>query len=158
MSIYEGLEVGAGPVRITSVGSPEVEAACATAELSEHQKTWFERAQRDERCVYFGIRSEGELKGQILLHDIDAARGEAMVGYHIFQASQRGLGIGTKALTELCTYAFATLRIRRLVAITSLDNMPSRRIATKCGFRERGAAREGSHLVVYERTSLPISS
>jgi len=115
---------------------------------------WFARAQRDDRCMYFAIQHEHELIGQIMLHDIDAPQREAMVGYHIFQLAQRGHGYGTAALTALCSYAFGTLGLMRLVAITSLDNVASRRLAAKCAFRELGAAREEPHLVVYERTSL----
>ena len=151
MSLYEGADVESGSVQITPTDAAQIASALDQADLSDDQKMWFVRAQRDEQCLYFSIRADRVLIGQVLLHDIDTAKHEAMVGYHIFQPSQRGRGFGTEALTALCAYAFGRMGIRRLVAITSLDNMPSRRIAAKCGFRELGAAREGPHLVVYER-------
>jgi len=154
VSIYEGVDICSGSVRITPPDAAQVASAVDEADLSDDQTMWFARAQRDDRCMYFAIQHELELIGQIILHDIDAPQREAMVGYHIFQLAQRGHGYGTAALTALCSYAFGTLGLMRLVAITSLDNVASRRLAAKCAFRELGAAREEPHLVVYERTSL----
>ena len=153
MSIYKDAAIGIGDVELTPVAAVEMRAALSQADLPDDQKMWFERAEHDARCVYFGIRRAHELIGQIFLHDLEVARREAMVGYHVFQPSRRGRGYGSAALTAICSYAFGALRLRRLVAITSLDNAASRRIAEKCGFRELGAAREGPHLIVYERTS-----
>ncbi len=87
-----------------------------------------------------------------MLHDMDLGAGEGMVGYHIFRTRDRGRGYGTSALNALCSYALE-LGLQRLVVITSVDNAASRRIAEKCGFRFIGPAREGPHLVVFERAS-----
>ena len=92
-----------------------------------------------------------KLVGQIFLHDMDPDQHEAMVGYHIFDAEQRGKGYGTAALDALCHYAFDKLGLGRIFMITSLENMASRRIAEKCDFRSIGPAREGPDLIVYER-------
>ena len=85
-----------------------------------------------------------------MLHDIDRAEDAALVGYHIFDAADRGRGIGAAALSMLVEYALQELKLARLVAITGVDNIASQRIAAKCGFTCMGAAREGEHLVVFE--------
>jgi ribosomal-protein-serine acetyltransferase len=109
------------------------------------------RAEHDEAIVYFCIRERDRLVGQIMLHDIDRDAGVALVGYHIFSAADRGRGIGTRALSLLCEFTARETALLRIVAITGVENIASQRIAMKCGFRKLGPAREGAHLVVYER-------
>ena len=125
--------------------------ALATTDLTDSQKDWFHRAQSDNWCFFFAVQRREGLIGQILVHDIDWTRSEALIGYHLFRPEDRGQGYGTAALRALCDYAFRTLGLRRLVIITSRDNVASRRIAAKAGFRELGVAREGPNLVVYQQ-------
>ena len=54
----------------------------------------------------------------------------------------RGRGTGTKMLTLLQRYVREETTLRRLVAITSDDNVASQRIALKCGFVHTGPPRE----------------
>jgi RimJ/RimL family protein N-acetyltransferase len=110
-----------------------------------------ERALRDDSTLYFAVRYRRRLIGQIMLHDM--VEREAMVGYHIFAAERRGRGYGTGALWALCRFAFDQAGCDRLVIITSVDNVASRRIAEKCRFVEIGPAHEGQDRVVYERRS-----
>jgi len=103
---------------------------------------WFlEAPERDDVC-YFSIYVGRALVGQILLHDIDATTGESLVGYHVFEPRQRGRGTGTKALTLLERFAAERTRLRRLVIITSRDNLASQALARKCGFVLTGTPRE----------------
>ena len=88
----------------------------------------------------------------MLLHDLDRDARTALVGYHIFRTTDRGHGIGTAALSLVCASVLGETMLRRLVAITGVENVASRRIAEKCGFVCIGAPREGAHLVAYERT------
>jgi RimJ/RimL family protein N-acetyltransferase len=123
-------------IRGTTV-APDVAASVAT---------WLSRAlERDDVC-YFSIYEgnyEGErLVGQILLHDIQFPDGEALVGYHLFQTADRGRGIGTVALRLLQRFVIEHTTLTKLVIITSADNLASRRMAERCGFRFSGPPRE----------------
>jgi RimJ/RimL family protein N-acetyltransferase len=140
-----------GEVSLRAPAAGAVRLALAAAELTAHQVAWFERAASDDAIVYFAVSVKGRLGGQIMLHDIDRDGGVALVGYHIFRADDRGQGAGTATLALLCEYAFGELALRRLVAITGVANVASQRIAEKCGFTNKGKAREGAHLVVFER-------
>ena len=151
MAIYQGPP---RPFRLISLVQPEPKhllAALALANLTDEEKGWFRRAQTDDGCFYFVFQRQERLIGQIVLHDIDRKEQEALIGYHVFRPEDRRQGYGSDALKAICDYAAGEFHLRRLVVITSLDNLASRRIAVKAGFRELGAAREGPHLVVYER-------
>ncbi len=103
---------------------------------------WFlEAPERDDVC-YFSIYVGWVLVGQILLHDIDASTGESLVGYHVFEPHRRGQGTGTKALTLLERFAAEQTELRKLVIITSRDNLASQALARKCGFVLTGPPRE----------------
>ena len=151
MTVYRGPPLPDGRISLVEPDHDEVVAALQVADLTDHQKSWFERARWDNGCYYFCLQHEGNVAGQVIVHDIDWEAKEAMVGYHLFRSENRGRGLGSAALIALCEYAFGRLGLRRLVAITSYDNVASRRIAAKAGFRELGPAREGPNLVVYEQ-------
>ena len=151
MAIYQGPP---RPFRLISLVQPEPKhllAALAVADLTDQEKEWFRRAQRDDGCFYFVVQRQERLLGQVFLHDIDRNEQEALIGYHVFRSKDRRHGYGSDALRAICDYAAGELHLRRLLVITSLDNVASRRIAVKAGFRELGAAREGPQLVVCER-------
>jgi RimJ/RimL family protein N-acetyltransferase len=150
MSLYDGPNLASGGVSLRAPDPSALASLIADADLTDDQKGWLERAADDESMLYFAISLVGQPVGQIMLHDIDRDAGVALVGYHIFRTADRGSGTGTMALRLISHHALATLGLRRLVAITGVENLASRRIAEKCGYVCTGAAREGEHLVVYE--------
>ena len=100
---------------------------------------------------HFSIYLGPEPAGNILLHDISASDGVALVGYHLFDPRQRGRGTGTKALGLLQRHVVAATALRRLVIITGDDNTASQRIAQKCGFVYTGPSYEDpEHGLVFE--------
>ena len=153
MAFYDGPPIAHDNLSLDKPRPSELTKSLRTADLNDEQKGWFERAEHDDACLFFAVFWDHVLIGQFFLHDADWSKREALVGYHIFQAGERGRGSGTAALTLLCDYAAGELGLRRLVAITGIDNQASRRIASKSGFREIDPAREGTHLVVYQRLS-----
>ncbi len=155
MALYAGPPVESDSVALVKPDAGEVSAALATADIDEGQKGWFEQAQSLEDLLYFSVALGTKLVGQIFLHDMDPDQHEAMVGYHIFDAEERGGGYGAAALDALCHHALHELGLHRLVIITSLDNSASKRIAEKCDFRSIGPAREGPDLIVYEQLASP---
>ena len=94
--------------------------------------------------------------GQILLHDIDEIAKEALIAYHLFQLSYRSHGLGTTMLALLKQYVLVETDLRRLIIITSQDNIASQRIAQKCGFQYAGTPREDPlEGVLYEWKARP---
>jgi RimJ/RimL family protein N-acetyltransferase len=131
--------------RAVSLRLPDVEAvrsASKSVDVAGQVEKWLSRAAEREDVYYFSVYRGEELVGQILLHDIDEESGEALVGYHLFQPRWRGLGIGRRALALLQIFVVESLRLTRLVVITSSDNVASRKIARMCGFAHVGAPRE----------------
>jgi RimJ/RimL family protein N-acetyltransferase len=112
--------------------------------------TWADRALSDSSMVFFGIFRDQALVGQIFLHDRDEERGEALVGYHVFGAAQRGSGTGTAALRLMQRYVVEQLTMKRIIVITSTDNCASQRLAVRCGFALAGAPKEDPDGLLYE--------
>jgi RimJ/RimL family protein N-acetyltransferase len=152
MTIYGGSPLVRGEVSLHPPHRVALEVALRQAQLTDDAKSWYGRARSNDEVVYFAVSHRGGLVGQIMLHDIDLAEHAALVGYHVFSEADRGLGIGTAALSLLCDYAFREMKLSRLVAITGVENIASQRIAEKCGFRNIGPPREGAHLAAFERT------
>ncbi len=55
--------------------------------------------------------------------------------------SERGKGMGTKALDLLCSYASEVLGMHQLAAQIACDNEASRRLFDRCGFKPCGMLR-----------------
>jgi RimJ/RimL family protein N-acetyltransferase len=127
-----------GDVRITPPDTEAVRAAPKAPDVVDDVDFWLSRALAGSNVRYFSIYQSDRVVGQILLHDIDAESGNALVGYHIFESILRGRGIGTRALRLLQNYVIEQTDLVRLVMITSTDNVAARRIAEKCGFHRVG--------------------
>jgi RimJ/RimL family protein N-acetyltransferase len=63
------------------------------------------------------------------------------IGYAIFRPQDRGKGIMTAGLRIFSAYLFEAKDIPRLQVVTSTGNVPSRRIAEKCGYKIEGTLR-----------------
>ena len=110
---------------------------------------WFEAARTDDTMIHFAIEDDGNLVGEISLHDIDRDQRVALIGYRIFDPMRRGAGIGTAALRLLVEWATELGEFDTVFALTGSGNVASRRIAEHAGFAYVGPAREGRDLVVY---------
>ena len=63
------------------------------------------------------------------------------VGYRLYDTGQSNRGVMTEALC-LCTYVlFVTRKINRLELKIMPDNIPSKRVAEKCGYTFEGVNR-----------------
>src|SRR5262245_36467447 len=129
MTLHTGDIFSDGEVAITPSDPDRIRAVPKSADVERQAERWLADAIARGDVYYFSVLRQGELVGQILLHDIDSVLGESLVGYHLFQPCYRGLGIGTKALALLQRYAREHTDLNRLIAITSADNAASRRIA-----------------------------
>ena len=89
----------------------------------------------------FAVVDEGHVVGSIGLQLGSSQTGH--IGYWC-AADARGRGTTTRALRRLCRYALDELGLERLDLLTDVDNLASRRVAEKVGFRCEGVMR--SHL------------
>jgi RimJ/RimL family protein N-acetyltransferase len=111
-------------------------------DVSESFNHWLAEAQVRDDIYYFAILVRGAPVGQILLHDTNRVTGESLVAYHLFDPGIRRHGIGTQALGLLQRFVASAMALKKLVIITSRDNVASQHIALKCGFMHVGVPRE----------------
>ena len=105
-----------------SIGSSDLDllqSISIDSDVRDSKEHWVSEAQRREDILYFSIFLDRELLGQM-----------------------RGHGYGTKALYLLQSYVLSHTLLKKLVIITSRDNLASQRLALKCGFQYVGASRE----------------
>lgn len=111
-------------------------------DVAEPVRFWLEEAEKTDSILYFAIYWQETWAGQILLHDMNPDTGESLIAYHLFDTDIRGKGIGSKALRLLINYVKNEITLRKLVIITSRDNIASQRTALKNGFGFIGPSRE----------------
>lgn len=95
-----------------------------------------------ERPVWFLIRpGDGMLAGTVTIFDIlRGTQHSGWVGYHVFN-HLTGRGLATEALGGLIELGFGALGLHRLEACVEPENLPSRAVLRRCGFRLEGLAR-----------------
>jgi RimJ/RimL family protein N-acetyltransferase len=100
----------------------------------------FLAAQEQERLAGTALnlaladpRDETALLGGASIHEIDAGRRKAAVGYWL-RPEARGRGVATRATRLLAAYATQVLRVERLELTAAPDNEASMRVADRCGF------------------------
>jgi ribosomal-protein-alanine N-acetyltransferase len=86
----------------------------------------------------FAVTVEGKVVGQVTVGNLGREpREPAYVGYWI-DRSRAGRGITPRALALVLDHAFATLDLPRVEANIQPDNVASRRVVEKLGFRLDG--------------------
>lgn len=67
---------------------------------------------------------------------------ELNIGYRLFENKNRKKGYMTQALKLFSKYLYSTIpSVTRLSLYTAEDNIPSRKLAEKCGFVQEGILR-----------------
>jgi hypothetical protein len=101
MSFYTGQPYCAGTV---CIGAPVVEQILVTPiapDVVGDVRHYLASSPTAHDELYFCIYEEGAPVGQIVLHDINWATGESLIGYCLFRPELRGRGVGTLALRLL---------------------------------------------------------
>jgi RimJ/RimL family protein N-acetyltransferase len=93
-----------------------------------------EGARTGTAANLLGFDPAGTLLGSFSLMEIDRGRGAGEIGYWA-AASARGRGITTQAVELLRAWAVEALGLRELEILCEDENVPSRRVAEKAGFR-----------------------
>jgi RimJ/RimL family protein N-acetyltransferase len=135
--IYSTADVSIGPPDVATVRQ-----AATTSDVAKNICRWLDGALERDDVYYFAVLRNGEVVGQIMLHDIDRAGRTSLVGYHLFEPRFRDRGTGTVALRLLQQFVIRETNLIELIAITSRQNIASQTIARRCGFAYVGPSRE----------------
>ena len=103
-------------------------------------------------CFWTVVRNDdGEVLGQAGITAIDFNGPEIELGYRLGR-QHWGHGYATEAAALAAAHAFGPLGLERLVAVAYPENIASRRVLTKVGFRETGASDRyyGVHALTFE--------
>jgi ribosomal-protein-alanine N-acetyltransferase len=103
---------------------------------------WAWRAREEGRALALFLirRGEGRLLGAITLDNIRRGPAQsAQVGYWIGEPFARQ-GLMTEALTAVVSHAFTTLDLSRIEAACLPENVASRALLDRTGFRYEGVA------------------
>ncbi len=87
------------------------------------------------------VSPQDEILGHIEFFKTVNYLDEYELSYQVYAPEQRGKGITTEAVQLLVRYLFETKRVNRIRLVIHPDNLASRRLAEKCGFRHEGTAR-----------------
>lgn len=97
-------------------------------------------AESSPRTRYaLAVEHEGDVVGLVsLVVEADESRGE--IGYAIVAGHRRD-GIATEAVGLLCRFAFDVVGLRRVFALTAVDNVASVAVLVRAGFVREGRLR-----------------
>jgi ribosomal-protein-alanine N-acetyltransferase len=110
----------------------------------ETNPTMLAIAVRNRKNRLFLVRSEGEACGLVALAEIDPADHLAMVWYLLGEDRLARRGITSEALRQMTSIAFSEMGMASLYAWIMDDNIASRRVLEKSGFRECGRLRKAA--------------
>jgi len=108
---------------------------------------------------FYGILADGGADGPILVAGGGClgppADGVAEIGYSVLPAFQRQ-GYATEMMTAVVAWVALDPRVRRITAETGADNVASRRLLARLGFRESGPGGDPG-TIAYSRPKGPTS-
>ena len=93
--------------------------------------------------LLLGIVSDGRLAGEIQARqpEMGLPPGVFEIGIEIFDPTERGAGIGRRALAQFLAQLFEVEHAHRVQLTTDVDNQPMRRVAEHLGFAQEGTLR-----------------
>lgn len=107
------------------------------------QERWFEAHYGDKFDYRFVIETkEDGPVGIVALTGIDWKNRRASHGIKLCRRECRSKGIGTDAMMAIMRYAFDELGLKRLDGSWFEDNVASKRMHIKCGWRVEGIRRQ----------------
>lgn len=99
---------------------------------------------RSSSNALYLVRHDGDACGLVGFSDIDEGDRIANVWYLLGDVSKAGKGVTTSAVTAGLTVAKDELELHAVYAWIIEDNVPSRRVLEKVGFREMGRMRSAT--------------
>lgn len=107
----------------------------------EEQK-WFESHYGDSNKKFIIETDEDGAVGLATLDEIDWKNRSATHGIKLFKKENRSKGIGTDTVMAIMRYAFDELGLHRLNGSWFPDNIPSKNLYMKLGWKVEGLKRE----------------
>jgi RimJ/RimL family protein N-acetyltransferase len=117
--------------------------------VEEAKTAFYERSKpwkfECEQWLCFGIAdiSTGEKLGNIGLKIVNLEKKMAEVGF-MLKTSAQGKGIASEALKLLINYAFCDVKINKLVAYCSTDNVASFQLLERVGFTREDCLKQNT--------------
>ena len=87
------------------------------------------------------VNSDDEFLGHIEFFKTVNYLDEYELSYQVYAPEHRGKGVASEAVRLIVRYLFENKRVNRIRLVIHPDNIASRRLAEKCGFRHEGTAR-----------------
>lgn len=106
------------------------------------QEKWYENSINDKNNLRFIIEVEGEALGLATLTNIDWKNRRAVHGIKLAKQNNRRKGIGRDTVMAIMKYAFDELQLNRLDGSWFEENISSKTMYMKCGWKEEGKLRE----------------
>lgn len=105
----------------------------------EQQEVWFEKNMNDSKNFRFviDVPDDGAV-GIVTLINVDWKNRCAEQGIKLVNKGNRAKGIGTDTVMAIMRYAFEELGLHRLDATIFDENIASRGLYKKCGWKEEG--------------------
>jgi RimJ/RimL family protein N-acetyltransferase len=101
----------------------------------------YENARREgSREAFAAFDADGAFAGLALAPEIDRDGEQLELGY-IVAPGARGRGNGTAILEALTQWAFAEIGVQRIELLINVENVPSLRVAERCGYVQEGVMR-----------------
>lgn len=121
--------------------------ACSLEELADIlAKESSDLSAIDEATSYrWAIMLDGKMVSSFSLNGISTMMGYAQIGYSVDEDMQ-GRGIGKRTVEMLIEKIFKETELRKLMAYVHVDNIASRKILERLGFKQEGTLRE--HFIV----------
>jgi RimJ/RimL family protein N-acetyltransferase len=99
---------------------------------------------RNKKNRLWLVRCDGRPAGLVGLSDIDAGDGIANVWYILGEPELAGKGVTAEAVRQMVRLAFAELGLESVHAWAMENNIRSRRVLERAGFREAGRLRSAA--------------
>ncbi len=106
------------------------------------QEKWYENNYNSQDFRFVIETEEDGAIGIATLLDIDWKNRMAQHGIKLAKKDVRGKGYGTDTVMAIMRYAFDELGLNRLNSAWFVDNIPSKAMYMKCGWKEEGVRRD----------------
>lgn len=105
------------------------------------QEKWYEKHYADQEFRFIIDTKEDGAIGVATLLDIDWKNRMAQHGIKLANKESRGKGYGTDTVMAIMRYAFDEMGLNRLNSSWFPENIPSKSMYMKCGWKEEGIRR-----------------
>lgn len=118
---------------------PRTQTIVDTEKFLEENQNRFKKDASGAYAIYF----QRKLAGLVDLQKIHVGDNKSSIGYWL-DKNFYGKGIMTKSVKVLLKYAFDELGLNRIVIEVAVENVKSKAVAKRLGFKLEGIARQGS--------------